>query len=288
MPRYESPAPIDAELDISIGHVEVVASDRADTVVEVGPTNPGRSGDSSLAREATTSFEGGRLRVHVPRRMNLFGQSDSVDVRVELPSGSRVEIDSAYGAVRVRGDLGASRITAKYGNVSADRVGDLVLVSPYGQVEIAEVDGRLDATAGHGQVRIGRIAGDARLRGAHGILDLGTTEGAVDVSTSGPLTIARALGDVTARSAHGAIRVLEADGGVLRLENGYAEVEVGVPLGVAAWVDAVSAHGVVRNELAAATEAAAGDRTVELHLRANWADILIRRAPHQPRNGASA
>ncbi len=278
MPAYESLAPIDADIDVSAGHVEVVASDRADTTVEVTPTSPGRSGDVSLAREATVAFENNRLRVRVPPRLRLLGPSGSVDVRIELPTGSRAEIESAYGSVRLRGEFGATRIIAKYGNVSADRLGDLVLVSPHGEVDIAEVDGRLDVTAAHGHVRIGRNAGAARLRGSHGTLTLGTTEAEVDVATSGPLTIERALGDVTARSAYGAIRVLEAEGGILRLENGYAEVEVGVPDGVVAWVDASSAHAAVRNELTPGPEAAGTDRTIELHLRANWADVLIRRA----------
>jgi hypothetical protein len=280
MPAYESRTPIDADIDVgSAGHVEVVASDRADTTVEVTPTHPGRSGDVSLAREATVAFENNRLRVRVPRRLKVLGPNDrSVDVRVELPTGSRAEIEVAVGSLRVRGELGATRIVAKYGNVSADRVGDLALVSPYGEVDIAEVDGGLDVTAGHGHVRIGRVAGAARLRGAHGTIALGTTEGEVDVATSGPLTIEHALGDVTARSAHGAIRVLEAEGGVLRLENGYAQVEVGVPTGVVAWVDAASVHGAVRNELTPGPEAAGTDCTIELHLRANWADVLIRRA----------
>jgi hypothetical protein len=280
MPAYESLAPIDAEIDVSSsGHVEVVASDRADTTVEVTPTNPDRSGDVSLARAATVAFENNRLRVRVPGRLKVLGPGrDSVDVRVGLPAGSRAEIETGFGSVRVHGELGATRIVAKYGNVSADRVGDLTLVSPHGEVDIAEVDGGLDVKAGHGHVRIGRIAGAARLRGAHGTLILGTTEGEVDVATSGPLTIERALGDVTARTAYGAIRVLEAEGGVLRLESAYKEVEVGVPTGVAAWVDAASVHGVIRNELTPGGEAAGTDRTIELHLRANWADVLIRRA----------
>jgi hypothetical protein len=278
MPAYESLAPIDADIEVSAGHVEVVASDRADTTIEVTPTNPGRSGDVSLAREARIAFENNRLHVRVPPRFKLLGPNGSVDVRVELPAGSRAEIVSGYGSVRVRGELGATRIVAKYGSVSADRVGDLALVSAHGGVDIAEIDGGLEVTAAHGHVRIGRVVGAARLLGAHGSLTLGTTESEVDVTTSGSLTIERALGDVTARSAYGAIRVLEAEGGILRLESAYKEVEVGVPAGVAAWVDAASAHGAVRNELTPGPEAAGTDRTIELHLRANWADVLIRRA----------
>ncbi|MGN6325898.1 DUF4097 family beta strand repeat-containing protein [Pseudolysinimonas sp.] len=278
MPAFAVTAPVDADLEVSIGSLDIVASDRADVVAELLPTHPGRAGDESLARESTVSFDGGRLRVRVPRRITLFGQSDSVDVRVELPTGSRVVAQNNYGSLRLRGALGASRLTAKYGNVTADEVGDLVLSTPYGTAEITAVTGTLDVTAGHGHVRIGRVAGSARLRGAHGTIELGEAGGAVDASTSGPLTIDRTLADVTARSAHGAIRIRSAEGGVLQLENGYAEIEVGVPGGVAAWVDAASKHGAVRNELTPDPAAASTDRTVELHLQTDWSDVIIRRA----------
>jgi hypothetical protein len=282
MSRYEVSGPIDAELKLGVGLIEVIASDRTDAVVEVVPTRPGRSGDVSLAREAVVSFDGGRLRVDVPRRRSLFGQRDSVDIRAELPTGSRLVVEGAYGPVQASGVLGDCRITAKYGNVSADTVGDLALDAPYGTTEIAEVTGRLDATTGYGVARIARVGGDAHLRGAHGTIELGTTAGDVDVATSGPLTIDHALGDVTARSAHGPIRVRQVTGGSIHLENGYSDIEVGVPAGTAAWIDAVSAHGRVRNELTPDPAAAASDRTVELRLRANYADIRIRRIPMTP------
>jgi hypothetical protein len=282
MPRYEVSGPIDADIKLGVGHVEVIASDRTDAVVEIGPSRPGRSGDASLAREGTASFEGGRLRVNVPRRRNLFGQSDSVDVRVELTTGSLVTIETAYGSLSAHGVLGNCRFIAKYGNVSADTVGDLILEAPYGTVEIAEVTGRLDATTGYARARIDRILGDARFRGAHGTIELGTSAGDVDVATSGPLTIERALSDVTARSAHGQIRVREVNGGSIHLENAYGGIEVGVPAGIGAWIDAVSAHGRVRNELTPDPEAAASERSVELRLRSSYGDLRIRRAAGKP------
>jgi hypothetical protein len=287
MPTFDTSGPVTADIVIGAGHVEIIATDRPGVVAEVSPSRPGRSGDQSLAREAVVAFEGDRLRVSVPKRLNLFGQSDSVDVRVELPTGSDVQIEAAYGSVRTSGTLAASRITAKYGDVTGDTVGDLTLTSPYGAVDIARVDGRLDATLGHGHLRIGHVAGDAHLRGSHGTIELGTAAGALDIVTSGVVTIDRALGDVTGRSAHGAIRVREAAGGSLQLENGYASIEVGIPQGVAAWVDAASAHGTVRNELTPDPSGAAADRTVELRLRANWADILIRRAASATSKGAT-
>jgi hypothetical protein len=269
--------PIDVELSVGIGFVDVIASDRTDVVIEVSPSKPGRSGDVSLAREATVTFDSGRLRVNVPRRLNLFGRNDSVDVRCELPTGSRVAVESAYGSVRARGVLGDCRIVAKYGGLTADTVANLVLESPHGTIDIAEVTGRLDVTAGHGVVRFGHVRGDAKLRGSHGTIELGTAAGNLEIATSGTVTIDRALADVTARSAHGPIRVREVSGGTIRLENGYADIDVGISTGIAAWIDAVSTRGRVRNELTPDPDAAKSDRTVELRLRTNYGDVMIRR-----------
>jgi hypothetical protein len=277
MPSYDVSGPINLDVTAGVGFVDIVASDRADAVAEVVPSKPGRSGDESLAREATVSFDSGVLRVKVPRRLSLFGKSDSVDVRCEVPTGSRVTIETAYGSVRARGVLGDCRIAAKYGGVTADTVANLVLDAPYGSTDVTEVTGRLDVTAGHGALRVARVHGDARLRASHGTMELGTTAGDVEAATSGALTIDRALGNVTARSAHGLIRIREVSGGTIRLDNGHADVDVGVPTGIAAWIDASSAHGRVRNELTPDPAAGASDRAVELHLHSNYGNVIIRR-----------
>jgi hypothetical protein len=278
MPAFPASEPVELVVDVAVGHVEVLAEDRTDAVVEVVPTNPRKAGDRSMAEEAVVAFDAGRLSVVVPRRLNLFGRNDSVDVRIAVPSGSDAEIDSAYGAVRLRGPLGRTRVRAKYGTVAVDRAAELELVAPYGEVDVRDVAGRLDLEAGHGRARIGSVGGEARIRAAHGSVDIGVARGPVDARTSGALVIETALTDVTARSAHGVLRVGAATSGVVRLENGYAEVEVGVPEGTAAWVDASAAHGSVRNELTAGGEAGPAERTVELHLSSSWADVVIRRA----------
>jgi hypothetical protein len=286
MPSYDVSGPIELEVIAGVGFVDIVASDRRDAVIEVVPSKPGRGGDESLARDATVSFDNGAVRVKVPRRLNLFSKGDSVDVQCAVPTGSRVTIETAYGSVRVRGVLGDCRIVAKYGGVTADTVADLVLDASYGNTDIAEVTGRLDVTAGYGAVRIAQVHGDARLRASHGTMELGTAAGDVEAATSGALTIDRALGDVTARSAHGTIRIREVSGGTIRLDNGHADVDVGVAAGVAAWIDASSAHGRVRNELIPDPAAAASDRTVELHLHADYGNVIIRRIAG-PRGDAS-
>lgn len=278
MPVFETSEPVALDVDLAVGHIEIAAEDRADVVVDVLPTKPARAGDRSLAESAVVDFDGRRVRVAVPRRMSLFGKNDSVDLRVALPTGSDVEVRSAYGAVRITGRVGRAVVDAKYGTVAIGSAADLTLSAPYGEVDVREVAGRLDLEAGHSRTRIGSVGGDARVRAAHGSVDLGVTRGAVDARLSGPLTIGTALGDVTARSAHGVLRIGAATSGVVRLENGYADVEVGVPAGTAAWLDAASEHGAVRNELNAGPAPEEAEHTVELHLSSTWADVVVRRA----------
>jgi len=279
MPVYETSEPVSLHVDLAVGHIDVVGEDRPDVLAEVVPTHPDRAGDRALAESASITFDGHRLQVVVsPRRRSLIGRNDSVDVRIAVPSGSDAEVRSAYGAVRLRGVLGRTRVDAKYGTVGIDRTGDLVLAAPYGEVDVREVGGRLELEAGHSRTRIGSVGGDARIRAAHGSVDLGVTHGSVDARLSGALTIETALGDVSAQSAHGALRIGAATTGVVRLVNGYADVEVGVPAGTAAWIEAVAEHGAVRNELAAGPAAEETERTVELHLTSAWADVVVRRA----------
>ena len=278
MTTYDTPNPIDLDVTVGIGDIDITASDRPDTFVEVMPSRPNRSGDISLAKEASVRFDGGRLVVFVPKRLNLFGPGDSVDVRVDLPTGSSATVVSAYGGIRARGTLGASDITASYGRVIAEKTGQLRLATPYGEVEIGTVDGNLELTAGHGRHRIERVSGDTHVRGSHGDIEFGELAGSVEVSTSGGVAIDHGRGNLDIRTAHGAIRIGRASGSSVRLENGHAEIEIGVPEGTAAWIDAASRMGIVRNELTPDSSPDGAERTIELRLRNNSGDILIHRA----------
>ena len=42
MPTFETPQPIAVTVDVFLGHVEIIASDRTDTVVEVRPSDPAK------------------------------------------------------------------------------------------------------------------------------------------------------------------------------------------------------------------------------------------------------
>ena len=116
MPTYNTPTPIDLAINLQVGAIEVVASDRTDTVVTVSPTNPAKAVDRRGAEETKVDFDGQRLTITGPRpRFSWIGPTESVDVKVELPTGSRLTAEIAVGGVRTVGRLGATRIKSSTG-----------------------------------------------------------------------------------------------------------------------------------------------------------------------------
>jgi DUF4097 and DUF4098 domain-containing protein YvlB len=281
MPTFTTPAPIDLAIHLPVGSIEVIASDRADTVVTVSPTNPDKAVDRRGAEEAKVDFDGARLTVKGPKpRFSFVGPWESIDVKVELPTGSRLAAETSYGGVRTVGSLGATRIKAPGGAVEVDTVtGDLWLRAGHGQAIVNRVDANLEITADHGQIRVGTVGGDATLKASHGSVTVDEAGGDLDAKLSyGELDITKALGSVTAKTAYGAITLGEVSAGSLQLESGFGQVKVGIRSGVTAWLDVSSKNGRVRNELETGTASEAVEQTVAVRARTQFGDIVIHRA----------
>ncbi|MFD6551012.1 hypothetical protein ACFWNJ_14935, partial [Streptomyces sp. NPDC058398] len=90
--KFDTPAPIRAEVDIPAGRIQFIAADRADTVVEVRPADPARKRDVTAVEEISAVFGDGVLRIAAAEAPHAFlGHSGSVEVTVMLPAGSRVD-----------------------------------------------------------------------------------------------------------------------------------------------------------------------------------------------------
>ncbi|MCX7523468.1 DUF4097 family beta strand repeat-containing protein [Microbacterium sp. STN6] len=280
MPIYNTPDPIDLAINLQVGAIEVIASDRDDTVVTVSATNPEKAVDRRGAEETTVAFDGGRLTIRGPKpRISWIGPTESVDVTVELPTGSRLSAELAVGNLTASGRLGATRVKSSVGAVEADATGDLWVRTSHGSVTVGTVDGGAEITADQGQIRAERIAGDAMLKASHGSIQLGETGGDLDAKLSyGDLEISRALASVTAKTAYGNIQLNEVSSGAVQLESGFGQVAVGVRAGVPAWLDLSSKEGHVRNELDREAAPDASEETVTVRARTQFGDITIRRA----------
>ncbi|AUN41711.1 DUF4097 family beta strand repeat-containing protein [Tsukamurella tyrosinosolvens] len=283
MPTFPTPEPIDLAINLQVGDIDVIATDRTDTVVTVTPSSPNKAADRRGADATRVEFDGGRLTVVGPKPklglMSFIGATESVDVTVELPAGSRFTAESAVGSVRTEGRLAATRIKATTGTVELDTTGDLWLRAGHGNATAGTVDGTAEITADHGQIRIASIARDAVLKASHGSIRIGETSGGVEANLSyGDLDIDRATSSVSAKTAYGAITLNEVSDGVIDLESSYGKLTVGVAEGVPAWLDLSSKEGRVRNHLDEnLPDSITGDH-VAVRARAKFGDIDIRRA----------
>jgi hypothetical protein len=278
MPTYNTPTPIDLAIKLPVGAVEIIACDRDNTIVTVSPTNPTKAVDVRGAEETRVEFDGRRLTITGPRpRFSFVGPFESVDVRVELPSGSRLTAETSAGGVRSTGRLGATRV--KSSMVDLEHTGDLWVRAMNGNVTVANADGGIEITADHGQIRVGAVTGDAILKASHGSVTVGTSGGDLDAKLSyGDLVITKALASVAAKTAYGSIELLEIASGSIQVESGYGTITIGVRPGIPAWLDLSSKDGRVRNELDGDRAPEASEDTVAVRARTQYGDITIQRA----------
>ncbi|MFF2505127.1 DUF4097 domain-containing protein [Streptomyces sp. NPDC058067] len=278
MPSFDTPEPISVIAHVGAGSLRLTASDRADTTVDVRPASPKRDKDVRAAEQTEVSYASGVLTVRTKER-RLVGPSGAVDVAVELPEGSHVEVTGSWTQVLGEGRLGEVRVKTSGGDVRLDATGPLHLTASHGSITVDRVDGAAEITTSSGSVRVGVVDGPAVLKNSHGTTTVATATGELRVSGAhGDIDIARAESSVTATTAHGALRVAEVASGTVQLETSYGAIEVGVREGTAAWLDASSTRGQVRNTLAASDAPSQTEETVTVRARTNWGNIDVRRA----------
>lgn len=280
MPTFDTPEPITADIEIYVGQVRIHASDRADTVVEVRPSDPSAEASVQLAERTTVEFSGGRLLVRGPKPRalaSLLPWRGSVDVTVELPTGSRVEAKSA-GDFIATGTLGETVLNSLTGDLRLEETGPLQAKTANGHISVDRVTGPAEATTSNGTVQIGTLDGPGMAKSSNGAITFGEATGDLQVKTAtGDVTVGRALAGLTAKTAYGRIQVGAVVHGTVRLENGHGRVSVGIAEGTAAWLDLHSKNGVVRNTLTPAEGPETTDTVVEVHAHTNYGDIEIHR-----------
>ncbi|KAB2378161.1 DUF4097 family beta strand repeat-containing protein [Actinomadura montaniterrae] len=281
MPAFDTPEPITADIDIYSGRIRINASDRADTVVEVRPSDPSTEASVQAAERTTVEFSGGRLLVKGPKPKALayvLPWRGSIEVTVDLPAGSRLEAKVAAEIVAT-GTLGETVLRTSIGDVRLEETGPLEAKTSTGDITVDRVTGPVEAVTSTGAIRIGAVDGTGTVKASTGAVTLGEAAGDLQVKTgTGDVTVGRTLAGLTARTAHGRIRIGEAVSGTVRLETGHGKVGVGIAEGTAAWLDLHSKNGVVRNTLTAADGPDTADAVVEVHAHTNWGDIDVHRS----------
>jgi hypothetical protein len=166
------------------------------------------------------------------------GDAPSSDLEVSVPVGSRVWVKSATGDIEVTGVRGDLDVFTVSGRV---RVG-----GPAGNVVVESMDGNVEIAADARAVRVRTGGGIVVLRGVIQESEVSTVSGAVLVGMEGPVRRARyesLSGEVSFKGE------FQRDGS-LEAESHSGDIELRLPVTMAADYDVSAYGGVIRNELA--------------------------------------
>ncbi|MGH3742536.1 MAG: DUF4097 family beta strand repeat-containing protein [Micromonosporaceae bacterium] len=279
MPNYETPNPISVTLELGVGYLRIAASDRPDTVVEVRPSDEADESDVKAAQQVRVDYANGMLQVTGPRRAFDFSKKTrSVDVSIELPSGSQVAAHLLMGDIRCAGRLGECRLKTS-GNVRLERTGPLRLHTGFGHITAAGIAGNAEISTGTGKIQIGEVEGAAEVKNSNGDTTIDAVAGDVRVrNANGGIAIERAGAGVDVKTSNGSIRLGEVVRGSVVLGTAAGNLDIGIAEGTAAWLEVNTGFGHVRNQMDSAARPEKADETVEVRGRTSYGDITIHRS----------
>jgi hypothetical protein len=263
MRTFETPNPITARICIQAGAVHLRTVPEGRTVVEVRPADPDSAADAAAAAATRIDCTGDRLTVESPRHRwwLAFGGGASVVVHVDLPEGSRLELQGGSVDFDCPGSFDEARVQLAAGQA---RIGSTRTL----RADTASADLVVD-----------RVSGDLRVRSASGTVRVGEARGTVDVkSASGDVILDRALGAVGMKLASGNVRIGAAVRGSVSLHAASGGLDLGIPHGTAARLDLTSGSGRVHSSLPQSTGPEPADELLEVHVRTGSGDILVHRA----------
>jgi putative adhesin len=282
MPTFDTPEPISVTVEFGVGDLRIVASDRTDTTVEVRPSDPAKKADVTAAEQTRVEYAGGRLLVKAPKNWRQYtfrGGGESIDVQVELPTGSHLRGETGVAALHCQGRLGECRYKTGVGDIQLDRAGAVQLRTGVGDITLERAGGDAELTTGSGSLQIDGIDGTAGVKNSNGDTWIGRVTGDLRVNAAnGRISVDQASGAVAAKSANGDVRLGEVAHGAVLAQTAFGKVEVGIRDGVAAWLDLNTRYGNVRNDLDTADRPGAGEDAVEVRARTAFGDITIHRS----------
>jgi DUF4097 and DUF4098 domain-containing protein YvlB len=282
MSVFATPEPISVTIELSVGDVRLIASDRTDTVVEVRPSDESDDSDVRAAQQTRVEYANGTLTVRGPkaRAFDFSKKTRSVVVLVELPAGSAVHGDMSVGDFHSTGVLGQCRFKTSVGRFRLDRTGPLRLDTSAGHIMVDTVVGNAEVATGSGRVQIGEVGGAAVVKNSNGNTDLGTVTGELRArAANGDISVDRAGAGVEAKTSNGSIRIGEVSRDSVTLHTATGDLEVGIAAGTAAWLDLKTGHGRVHNALEDVGQGPEkSEETVEVRAHTSFGDIIVRRS----------
>lgn len=266
---FETPAPVRLYVENGSGRVVVVATATSTTHVRVA---------GGRADEVTITQDRDKVSVLAPKgRAGLFRGDQSLEIEVEVPTGSQLVVKSGSADIDVTGEVAATRIKAGSAGVRLDRIADTAVID-----------------TGSGDVAIVAVAGDVRIRSGSGDVVIDTTEGVASISSgSGDIRIGHAARSVVVKTGSGDLEVLESEDdiasttgsgrfvvrnarrGRISAKGASGDILVGVPVGTPVWTDITTITGRVSSTLPPAGQPAPGADHVEVRATTVSGDVAL-------------
>jgi DUF4097 and DUF4098 domain-containing protein YvlB len=245
---FNTPAPLELEVGIPSGRIEVETTAGEESTVTV-------DGDERLLADVEIHQDGNRVVVAYRGKSKFSFSfapfalvfSNDLRVRATVPHGANLKLKAASADSRLDGRFGSVGINSVSGDI---RVGG----------EIA------------GDVTIKTVSGDANLPDIGGNLSL--------QNVSGDLRVGAVKGSADTKTVSGDIHVVSVTAGDVRFASVSGDVEIGIAQGSSVDVDAGSTSGDLSSEVPLASEpgATGGGPTVVVRGRTVSGDVKVSRA----------
>lgn len=221
--RFETPQPVELEIRVPVGDVEVETAEGDESVVEI-------EGAERLVERTVVELRGRTLVVELRGRKSLgitiaigdfsFG-NNTLKIRARVPHGSGAIVETASADVDLHGRLAAVE--------TKSASGDLTIAG--------EVERNVTVKTVSGDVDVERVGGDLRAQ-----------------SVSGDVTAAWIGGSVEAKSVSGDVRLQSVCEGRVTVQSVSGDIEIGVAPGTSLDVDAGSVSGDLSSEVPLGSE----------------------------------
>lgn len=236
---FDETRPLNADARVALdnlkGRIEVTTWERAEIRIA------GERGDGTEGLSIEGDASDLKVKIRYPESRGWFGgwgsEGDDSVLRVTVPAGVRLDVETVAATVDVRGVAGAA--------LAIDSVsGELQVDTGAAEVDINTVSGDLDVTARSGEVTLESVSGDVSLRGElAGRVKLEAVSGRLRLESSRPVRQIEAgvvSGDIELRTA------LQA-GGRIEAESLSGDLLVVLPKDASARLRASSFTGTIRS-----------------------------------------
>jgi len=274
---YEFHASDKVRLRIEFGSGDIALEASETDRVRIDLTGDGESG-GSLVDQTVIEQRGDEVVVDVPRRTGFLRRSPSLDLRVLVPLGTRVDVKADAVDIDATGRLGDTQIKIGSGDLRLDHTADVRVQTGSGDVNLGTADGTATLSTGSGDVTCRALAGLGRVNSGSGDIRIERADGPLQVnSASGDICIDEAADDVTVDSASGDQHLSRVTRGRVRLNSASGDLHVGVADGTPVWLDVNTLTGSVSSALSGGEPPGDGEAAVELRVNTVSGDISLAR-----------